>query len=211
MKKHLFKLIWNRKKRNCLVIIELFLSFLVLFGIAVTVIAGLKNYNSPRGFSYENVWLLKMNWHGGFFDDNYDTRELINNILIEMKNHNEIENFTWTSSNTPFSGSGWSSGITLKGKQFYYDVFYTDDNFMDVMNLRLLEGRWFNREDDASTITPVVINRMMKEDIFEDDNVINLTFGDDDRDYQVIGVVENYRYRGEFEEPRYNIFERNIL
>lgn len=211
MIKHLFKMIWNRKKRNFLVIIEIFLSFLVLFAIAVIVIAGLKNYNSPLGFSYENVWCLRMNWYGGFFDEDYDTRGMVDNIMTELKNHSEIENFTWTISNTPYSGSGWSSGITLNGRQFYYDMFFTDDQFMDVMNLQLLEGRWFSRADDAATIKPVIINRMMKEDIFDGKDMIGETFSDDDREYKVIGIVENYRYHGEFDNPRYGIFERNIL
>jgi putative ABC transport system permease protein len=152
-----------------------------------------------------------MNWYGGFFDENYDTRGMVANIMAELKNHNEIDNFAWTTSNTPYSGSSWSSGITLNGRQFYYDMFFTDDEFMDAMNLQLLEGRWFSRDDDAATIEPVIINRMMKEDIFEGKDMIGETFSDDDREYKVVGVVENYRYRGEFDNPRYGIFERNIL
>ena len=33
MIRHLFKLIWNRKRANCLMITEIFVSFLVLFAV----------------------------------------------------------------------------------------------------------------------------------------------------------------------------------
>ena len=37
MIKHLFKLIWNKKKQNFLMIIEMFVSFLVIFAVQFVV------------------------------------------------------------------------------------------------------------------------------------------------------------------------------
>jgi len=212
MMKHLFKLIWNRKKRNFLVMVEILLSFLVLFAITVILFAGLKNYNTPLGFSYENVWLLNVNiHHGGLNNEQEQIREKFNNLMLELNNHNEIEKYSWTSSNSPYSGSTWSSSIKYGGRNSYYHVFLTDNNFLDVMDLKLLEGRWFNREDDAALINTVVINREMQEDVFENENVIGKIFSDEDDEYKIVGVVENYRYQGEFEDPFNSIFQRNIL
>src|SRR5688500_4452622 len=58
MFKHLFKLIWNKKKQNFLLITEMFVSFLVLFAVFSMVVYFYQNYKKPRGFDYENVWVV---------------------------------------------------------------------------------------------------------------------------------------------------------
>jgi putative ABC transport system permease protein len=47
---HLFKLIWNRKKQNALLITEMFVSFLVMFGIFTMIVYSYKNYKTADGF-----------------------------------------------------------------------------------------------------------------------------------------------------------------
>jgi len=55
MIRHLFKLIWNRKRANVLVISEIFVCFLVLFAVLTQALYTLSNYRKPVGFDYENV------------------------------------------------------------------------------------------------------------------------------------------------------------
>ncbi len=42
MTRHLFKLVWNRKRTNALIILEIFFSFLVVFLVAIGVTALLR-------------------------------------------------------------------------------------------------------------------------------------------------------------------------
>src|SRR4028119_888059 len=55
---HLFKLIWNKKKQNALLITEMFISFIVMFAIFTMVVFSYRNYREPMGFDYENVWAV---------------------------------------------------------------------------------------------------------------------------------------------------------
>lgn len=211
MIKHLFKLIWNRKKRNFLLIIEIFLSFLVLFAIVSIVIAGFNNYFKPLGFAYEDVWQLNLNWYADAHENSNEVREHIKTIMKELENYEEVVDMTWTSSNTPYSGSTWTENFELNGKDARFYIFFADDNFQKVMNLELLAGRWFNREDDASDIRPVIINRAAQDEYFGGKNVVGEKFSDDDREFRIVGIIEDYRYKGEFNDPASSILKRNLL
>ena len=54
MIRHLFKMIWNRKKSNFLLISEIFFSFLVLFAVLSLLVYYLNNYAKPLGFTPDN-------------------------------------------------------------------------------------------------------------------------------------------------------------
>ena len=60
MIKHLFKLIWNKKKQNFFLIIEMLISFLVIFAVFTLLVYFYQNYKKPIGFDYENVWAVKL-------------------------------------------------------------------------------------------------------------------------------------------------------
>ncbi len=205
MIKHLFKMIWNRKKRNFLIIIEIFFSFIVLFAVGSMFFYGLKNYARPLGFSYKNVWDLKMRWG----EDDTGRIEVIERILSEMHDFPEIKNLGWVSSNTPYTGNVWQSGIKVNGRSHRFYIFYGDDDLASVLDFDLIEGRWFSREDDASNAKPVVINRRFKEALFGSEPGAGKTYQGEKYEYIVVGVIEDYRYQGEFASAQNVVFERN--
>jgi putative ABC transport system permease protein len=60
MIRHLLRIVWNRRRTNLLISIEIFLSFLV---VATVLILGLylaDNYRQPLGYSYQDVWSVRM-------------------------------------------------------------------------------------------------------------------------------------------------------
>ncbi len=63
MIRHIFKLIWNRKRSNFLMMLEITLSFIVLFAVGSMILYGFNSYNKPTGFTYENVRVLRMDWN----------------------------------------------------------------------------------------------------------------------------------------------------
>jgi len=60
MIKHIFKLIWNKKGSNALMLLEIFLSFLVLFAVVGYVLYNVTNIKTPIGFETEDR-TLKIN------------------------------------------------------------------------------------------------------------------------------------------------------
>ena len=61
MFKHLFKLIWNKKKQNFLLMSEMLVSFLVIFAVFTLMVYYYTNYKKPIGLDYENLWLVSYN------------------------------------------------------------------------------------------------------------------------------------------------------
>ena len=60
MIRHLFKIVWNRKRSNFLVTVEIALSFLVVYAVFTFGAYYADNYSRPLGFSYENVWDVEL-------------------------------------------------------------------------------------------------------------------------------------------------------
>src|SRR5579859_811830 len=58
MLRHLFRLIWNKKKQNLLLISEMLFSFLVIFAVFTLVVHNYRNYRKGTGFDHQNVWVV---------------------------------------------------------------------------------------------------------------------------------------------------------
>ena len=69
MTRHLFKLVWNRKRTNGLMILEIFFSFLVVFVVVTLGIYFWDNYRQPLGYSWQNVWKVTVDMKAGNQDD----------------------------------------------------------------------------------------------------------------------------------------------
>jgi putative ABC transport system permease protein len=213
MIRHLFRLIWNRRKRNFLIISEIFISFIVLFAIASMIFHGLNNIAKPLGFEYKNVWALAMDWKGAGFEKNIESEENagIRQIMQEMRSFREIKDLTWASSNSPYTGNTWSSIIEYNNQSHRFHIFYVDDDFASVMNIPLIEGRWFNKKEDGLKSKPLVINSQFREALFGSGPAVGQTIVGEENEYTIIGVIDQYRYKGEFDKP-YNVaFKRNVV
>ncbi|WP_242917592.1 ABC transporter permease [Pontibacter liquoris] len=213
MIRHLFKLIWNRKKSNFLLITEIFFCFLVLFGVLSLVFYNVRNYTKPLGFEHENVWLLTMQTATDSAALNHQNQE---QVLQRVRSFPEVEYAALTSSNAPFSFSQMNnvfSAGSVKGIQA--DVYEVQDDFKDVLQLQLSQGRWFGVQDNASNHEPIVINRAMQQKLFgQEDALGKLIQVNDTTNFQVVGVTDYFRAGSEYaaEEPacftRIN-FEKN--
>jgi putative ABC transport system permease protein len=208
MIKHLFKLLWNRKKSNSLLTIEIFLSFLVLFLVLALFYYNYSHYSEPIGFNYENVWNLQLDFNEQEADI---VREKLIQLDLSLKNFNEIEEYSFSSAYSyPYTTSTWSSSVkNSKDIDVIYVVNRVDDNFHNVLELNVIEGRWFNQEDDANADEPVVINQAFADEYFgEGVSPIGKKAIDKNRDgeveatYSIVGVIDYYKYKGELQKNR---------
>lgn len=212
MIRHTFKLIWNRKRRNFLLLSEIFFSFIVLFAVASMAISSVSKYLEPLGFSCENVWVL---YTGGNVTEEIwnraDIRAIRTQIEREMESCREIETVSWADFNHPYANCTFSTNFEHGGQEYNVDFFPADDNFATVLDIPVIEGRWFNREDDASSRTPIIINRRLKERLFGEESPVGQIHTKKDKEYIIIGVVGNYRYHGEFKNHREGFFQRVLI
>ncbi|QRR01242.1 ABC transporter permease [Dyadobacter sandarakinus] len=195
MIRHLFKLIWNKKGAHSLLIIEIWASFLVLFGVLAMIIFNLKNYLRPLGFQYENVWNIELSAN----QDTVAVGEKLERVLKRVRSYQEVQLASQSSGNTPFSANQIGNSVSYKNISTGGDFYYTDDQFARTIAMPLTLGRWFSHTDRASKYQPVVINKALQEKLFENENPLGkLVKVSDNATVQVVGVVDIYKSRGEF-------------
>jgi putative ABC transport system permease protein len=206
MVKHLFKLIWNKKKQNALLITEMFISFIVVFAVFTMVVYSYNNYKQPMGMNYEDVWLV-----------NYTPPENINSsdsvaiFLDALKNtlHNmpQISTATFAGNNTPFSMNQSNSSIDYENhKKVMSNVYFADENYLEVLQVQMKSGRWLKKGDEASKIPVIVINAKLAEDLFEGKDPVGKKIGKDNDQLKIIGVVESVKDKGDYQSAENGYF-----
>jgi len=121
----------------------------------------------------------------------------------------EIEYVSFSGGQIPFSGNTWSTGNDENGIEFNTCLFINDEHYANVSGVNVIEGRWFNADDANSKHDPVLITKKFREQCFKGKPVLDSLFLLDDDDNQfvkIVGVVENYKYHGEFEGERLGTF-----
>jgi putative ABC transport system permease protein len=213
MIKHLIKLVWNRKRANLLIALEIFISFLVLLAVIVLAVYSSDNYRHPLGFSYENVWNVEIDMKQLGDDDNTSEQvETARQLYLALKEFDEIEAAAGAVT-APFSFNRNMGGVQINGRSFVFRRNETTDDFAKVMRVNLIRGRWFGKEDDGSDWQPVVINRFSEQAIFGNEDAVGKdipSFGDQVR-MRVVGVVEEFRHDSDFADPENVIFYRSDL
>lgn len=216
MIKHMFKLVWNRKRTNILIITEIFFSFLVLFGVTAFGIYYTDNYLRPLGFSYENVWNVSVS---GIFDSRHAERAQAMNdfkqMQLALRDLDEIEGVAGIGM-TPFQIGASNGPIYYRGRSA--EARYNDgtDELKDVLELKVVQGRWFDSSDDSLNYEPVVINVRLRDELFGHENPLGKEF-DLPKDpeeraktmpQRVVGVITDFRQHGEFHELYNYCFHR---
>jgi len=210
MFKHLFKLIWNKKKQNFLLMSEILVSFLVIFAVFTLIVYYYHNYKKPLGLDYQDVWIV--NYSNSYQTKNTDSLDLYYGTLVQtIKSLPQVKGVSFTSENTPFTHNQSTSGLTVNKKKIDGVNWYTvDDNYKNVLDMQLLEGRWFDKGDNTATNKPIVINSDLKEKLFGNGQAIGKLIGDGDNKnkMRVIGVVQAIKIMGDYANTDIGLYQR---
>jgi putative ABC transport system permease protein len=201
----LFKIMWHRKGRNALLLIEIFFSFLVLFLTGTFLAEGLINYYTPAGFDYTDVYNLEFRNH----NDKPEVRNAkLQQIRQVLQSFPEISNYSLTNSNTPYSFNQIVESVQRDGKEEHANQYLAEPAYLESLDIELSEGRWFQKSDGPNT-NPVVINETLKNKFFPDEEAVGqkIKLGIREKNYEVIGVVKHFRQDGEFSAPETAFFE----
>ncbi len=207
MIRHLFKLIWNRKKNTILLITEVFLSFLILFGILSVFYYNYAFYTEPLGFDYNNLWHVRLNWNS---EPEESAREKLKQLDLSLQGIDEIENFSFcTHYSYPYTPGGFGGSITNEaGNKFRVNYLTGEPRLAETLKLSVVEGRWFDQSDETSNSNPTVINRLFEKEYFGEEGAVGKHIiakndeGEITRENLIIGVIDHYKFRGEFENER---------
>jgi len=210
---HLFTLIWNRKKSNFLMITEIFFSFIVLFGVLSLAFYYLNNFQKALGYNYNNVWVMTLRANQ---EKPNEFKDILRRLKQQLKSNAQVEGVAFSNSNVPYSMNQMSGGFFHNHRMVQTDFFQVDNDFAQVLQLNITEGRWFNQQEENSKYTNIVINQSLRNELFKDEPVIGKIVagmgGDEKKPLtKIVGVVDAYKQKGEYAEDKPSFFEYKYL
>lgn len=203
MLKHLFKLIWNKKKKNFLIMLELFFSFLILFAIFTLIVNYYQSYKQPRGFEYADVWAINRTAAGntGTTTLSRDSAILLDRIIKQqIKSMRGIQEVSYSGINTPYAGARATVRLQHEDQVAISDYYTVEDSYAAVLSMTMNAGRWFSNEDNAANNPPAVISEKLSQELFGKDNAVNKLIEFNQKNYRIIGVVNNVKNEGDYKE-----------
>ena len=216
MIRHLLRLVWNRKRSNALLTLEIFFSFLVVFAVGTAVSFAAMAYRRPLGFAWQNVWAVSADDQGnhdrigGPGDARVDPRAaVIERMLGEARSLPEVEAAA-SMAIAPFANGSMVSAWTENGREVSSEVATTTQDLDRVLGIQVVSGRWFEPADAAQPWHSVVINRSLERALGGGESMVGKrlrTPDETETEDRVVGVVEDFRRSGEIAPPG-NIFIR---
>jgi putative ABC transport system permease protein len=193
-----------------MMLLEMFVSFILLFALTTIIFKTLGNRLVPLGYDYENVWTLTLDTsispddNAGTLNDSIPRLEISDLMMKEVSSMKEVAAVAKNIYNIPYNDI-YRSDLKY-GDKTCYNVTYnaTDGAYPEVMNLKMQEGRWFDAYDATGKEIPIVINGGLKEALFGEEPALNKVI--QSGLYKVTGVVEFFKNSGEFTENTPHFF-----
>ncbi|HEY0987671.1 MAG TPA: FtsX-like permease family protein [Kofleriaceae bacterium] len=206
MIRHLVLLVWNRKRSNALVVLEILLCFLVVFGVLVLGVAMASKLRRPLGYSTTDVWNVEFERE---LDDGGDPKalEVTDRLIQVVRGLGPVEAVA-ANLITPYSTSAALDLASLNGREILFDFSSATDDIAAVLRLTLVAGRWFGKQDDHARETPTLITSDFARELFGDADPIGRAIPTDPPPpgaqpspaRRIVGVLSSYRAGGELRD-----------
>lgn len=207
MLRHLFKFMWNKKRQNFLLLLELFISFIVLFILFSFVVNYYQNFRRPYGFEYDNVLSISFvkNISEGDTNSNAFSDRVFNELFkATLKVIPGVEAVSFSNMNIPFAFSANRTYYKYKNVKAHANYYNVEDDYPKVLSIKITNGRWFSKVDEASKNKPIVITQSLKDKLFRDENPIGKILGEE----KIVGVINDIKDKDDFDEIESGVFRR---
>lgn len=195
MIKSCFRNIWNDRKRNAYIIVELFILYIILAVSGLNIIDKLTTFYEGTGAEIDNIFYASL--HRKDFQ-NLDTKDDFLSLRDQLMELPGVEDVSLNSDAIPHS---WSMSMS----RIQYDSLHRnsvvirngDENFGNIIRLNMLAGEWY-ADDFQGAYKPCVIDNMLSETFFnspEDAVGKRIKYGDE---FVISGVIEKLK-RNDFE------------
>lgn len=205
---HYFKLIWKRRGKNAFLFLQLIFVFWVVFGVFSYGISKYKYYSTPLGFEWKDMYRVYINFDAIPVPDTSSrelaikTREtIVESIKMSLKSMPEIESVSYSVSVSPYLGNTWGNGNDNDGFNFTTRFLHADGDYFDTWKIKLKSGRHFDKSDEGNKYSPIVVSQKFVDMFLKDKEPLGFRFRfNNDRESEIIGVVENFKFQGDFSE-----------
>jgi predicted permease len=171
-----------------------------------------KAVNAPLGVQPQNVTLALFDATFANYKD-ADAAALQRRILDQAAALPGVTEAAFANS-TPLSIDQSSTSIfpanikafTAENVSFYATYYQTSPNYFKTAGTRLRAGRDFTWHDNASAPSVAVVNETFAQALFKSSNVIGRRFAANERQIEIVGLVEDGKYTSLTEEPQPVLF-----
>ena len=201
MIKHSLKLIWNQRKKNTYLIIELFLIFVLLFLNGTYLIEKGSYYLEGVGANVEDVTYIRLEKKTPITPNDLATFNALKNELREMKT---IENVSLNYRSTPYTYSMQRDKVKAGKHQLNCRIQSVDDDYQKIFQSPITAGDWFTAKDTNNRIAPALITEKTANYLFANESPLNkrITIGRDE--FRIVGVLEKSK-RNNYEKEQHAI------
>ncbi len=201
MLKHIATLLWNSRRNGVLLTLQIFLAFVVLFGVISFTVANFASYATPLGFNVQESYLAEIDLPDGI--DTAQLPALYRRIREEVSVISGVEAVSMIGNITPFSDNNWGYGTDEGGVRIWSRILMADEHFPDATEVNIQEGRWYTPTDTIGGRWSVVVNQAFMDENFPGGRSLDSSLAWFENSTMIVGVVDNFKYLGEFtvEEP----------
>jgi len=198
-----FKTLWNNKRRNILVFIELFMISFVLVNLTLYLVNMYSVYRIKNCYDTRNVILIDIS------KKNPESEKIaevsFQNLEKVFATNSFVESVSISTNAVPYNYSISTTGFNHDSTEIGFANREVDINYGRVMKIVPLKGRWFNETDLGKAVHPIIISNEANEKYFKGNAVGARIFEKNGRsgkvtNYEIIGVVDRFK-RNDIETP----------
>jgi putative ABC transport system permease protein len=161
MFRHAVLSIWNRRRAEGLVVVEIALAFVAVFAVVAVAVSYWASYRQPLGFEYDRTWAVylrtgsDLNANSGWTVDQAYT---LRNVLQALRSLPRVE-AAHVIRVTPFTPAISMSPYFYDGQKLAaVPVNSVSSGALEALGARLAAGRWFNAADEGQPHRVAVAN-----------------------------------------------------
>jgi macrolide transport system ATP-binding/permease protein len=191
----------RRRAQHVLVVAQIAMSFVILVAAGLFVQTLNKLHSVQLGYARENILLFSLNARQAghrdpeiatFYADLRKRFEAIPGVSSASLSHSSIINAGHAGKT--IRGTMKIGSVTVEGAR----VMVAGPRFLTTMQIPILAGREIDDRDQPGSTPVAVISERLARTYFENENPVGrrITFPDDKRDFEIVGVSANVRYGG---------------
>jgi len=201
----------RRRAQQVLVVAQIAISFLILVAAGLFVRTLNKLHSVQLGYARENILLFSLNARQAghrapeiatFYTDLRERFESIPGVSSATLSQSSI--ISAGSAGGAYRGTMKIGAVTIAGA----GVMVAGPRFLTTMQIPILAGREIDDRDQPGSTPVAVISERLARTYFGNENPVGrrITFQDEKRDLEIVGVSANLRYGGLKQESPMTVF-----
>ena len=192
-----FKTIWNSRRRNILVFIELFMISLVMVNLSVYIINMIAIFRIKNCYDTHNVVLIQIRKKTD--EDEKISEQAFQNLKKVLSSNPFVTSVSICNNAIPYNYNTWRDEFKHDSDKFYLDPRMADMDYAKVMKIKPVKGRWFDETDIGKEVAPMTVSLDVEKADFHGD-AIGKRVQYNKKTYEIIGITERFK-RSDIETP----------